>query len=100
MPNETCKCEAIIDNSRCNVAMKHIVMCVEQEITVNCNGYIFRETRNLKDSHEPGAGANDSTKHVRKIEVELGKIKFDAHGERKKKGVIKKVSEEDQFMMS
>ena len=99
-PHEICKCQSIIDNSRCEVALQDIRSAIEQEITIDCKGYKFRDVITLTDHHNHGAQAREAQPVVRNFEVDLGSIKFNPPEKRKKKGKAKAISREDHFMMS
>lgn len=75
-------------------------LAVEQVIEIHANGHHFRDVIVLTDKHEGGAPARHGETVHKELNLNLGNIKFVPPHERKKKGVVKAVSAEDQYMMS
>jgi hypothetical protein len=99
-PHEKVKADAIIDNSRCQIAMSNIRLAVEQEITINCGGHSWKKMYTLVEKTDTGVAANLAEPQYRFIEVDLSTIKYHAPTHHMKKGVQKAYSEEDIWMMS
>lgn len=100
-PHETATAEVNVDNTECQVKCTHVKLFVEQrlEISDKHKHHHHTVTRHLveQDFDGPDAGEGGWKKDMH---VDLGKIKYEVQEFRKKKGVQKKISPEDQFMMA
>lgn len=80
--------------------MTGIRIAMEQEITMHADGHQWRDTITLISKEEGGVGAKEDDKKKKTLELDLSKIKYHVNSTKKKKGVVKNVSPEDQYMMA
>ncbi|CDW76085.1 UNKNOWN [Stylonychia lemnae] len=99
LPYEKCKTQILLDNSRCNIALKTVRFCIEQEIVINCNGHVYRGTKVLKEKHDDGVPARHPQISEREIEIDLSEIKYPVPEHRRKRGQLRKVTPEEAFQM-
>lgn len=88
-----------MNNANCNVALQHVRLALEQEISIHADGHHWRTTRELTRKEEHGVGARHATVEERNLELDLKTIRFEVPPQKKKKGVMKPLSQEDIFMM-
>ena len=98
-PIETAKALLTIDNSQCAVGVKEVTFAVEQRLHIRADGMDNHSSHELIKQIVGGPGPNEPETQVA-MELDLSQIKYEVDGERKKKGVLKKRSPEDQFMMA
>lgn len=79
--------------------MSKIRIAMEQEIELQADGHHWREVNTLIAKDEDGVGANHGDKVEKTLKLDLGKLKYPIKTQKKKKGVVKNVSIEDQYMM-
>jgi len=102
-PMETAHAKVKIDNSECQIGCNDVKFFVEQRLTIRAgsgwsNHQHCIEKKLVSDKkHGPAAGEGD---YEATMDLELDKIKYTVEDFKKKKGVQKKVSPEDRFMMA
>ncbi len=99
-PNEHANCLVELDNSTCDLRMTGVTIAVEQRISLKADGHSLTDTFTLNSEHADGADARQAEKLVRNLSLDLKEIKYEMPKEKKKRGVMKPVSMEDQFMGS
>lgn len=100
MPNEFAEGDIKINNEHCQLNVAHVRFYVEQRLTVRIGHHSHTYTNKLIErtaDNPPAAGQADWSQHMA---LNLAEIKYEVQKEKKKKGVTKPVSKEDQFMMS
>lgn len=80
--------------------MNNVRLAVEQEITIRCGGYVFKDMITLAERHEQGVPAKAPEDVYKYIEVDLNTIKFTPPVTRDWKGSQKAYSPEDMYMLS
>lgn len=100
LPNEYVRSRVALDNSQCQLNMKHVRLAVEQVIHIHAQGHNYSDTITLVHKDESGVNAKFIDKVHKELEVDLGKIKYPAPSHKKKMGKQVPVSLEDAFMIS
>ena len=101
-PTDVFETLVVILNFNCNVAMTSLILTLEQEITLLCDGKEYKEIITLGEKVEPGAAANQVEGVERQLKVDLSQIRFDCNDNiqsRLKKGKQKPYSDRDREMM-
>ena len=106
-PQEIAKAMIHVDNTRCQLAVTRVKFFVEQRLTIRGRGgilfggaHVYNTTRKLveRDVAGPGAGVGN---WQTELLLDLSQIRYEVVGEyKKKKGVQKRLSPEDRFMMA
>lgn len=99
LPNEHCEGSIKVNNEECKLAVSSVQFFVEQRLTVKAKNHSHTYTHRLVEQAVagPGPGVGD---WQTQLALDLSKIKYEVADMKKKKGVQKKVSPEDKFMMA
>lgn len=91
--------ELKIDNSQCKVAVKEVRFSIEQVVKQRIGNHTHTEKRTIIKQNCAGPGASEGD-WKKDMQLDLAKIKYEVATEKKKKGVMKKISKEDAFQMA
>ena len=98
-PQENAEGEIKIDNSECGVGVSKVSFSIEQVIKQKIGGHKNTEVKTIIHREIDGPDANEGD-FKKEMELDLSKIKYEVADEKKKKGKMKKISDEDKFMMA
>ena len=88
-----------IDNSQCNLAINSVKISVRQELKQKIGKRRHEDVNIIIDNEIKGPAAQQGD-FKETIAVDLSKIRYEVATERKKHGVMKKLSQDDQFQMA
>lgn len=102
-PNEIAIATAKINNKDCQIAVKEVRFCLKMMVELKTHGAFggdrFNKEYIYARSSIVGPGAGDE--HFKnEFQIDLSKIKYDVIKEKKKKGEMRTIAPQNQFMMS
>lgn len=99
VPTEMCRGKVHVDNSNCQIAANRVSFYIEQRLRVEAGHHSHTYSKRLvnKTIEGPAAGQGE---WFSDMELNLNDIRYEVAKEKKKNGVMKPISKEDQFMMA
>jgi len=98
-PQETAHGQIELDNSSCQARCMRVTFAILQQFSQKIEHHTYRDTITILDSSSEGPAAGQGDWKQESV-LEMSKIKYEVADMKKKKGVQKKVSLEDKFLMA
>eukprot|EP00347_Sterkiella_histriomuscorum_P000383 403376073 len=99
-PNENCRAQVTLDNSKCTLRMNQVRFVVEQHISIHAGWDTYSTIYNLSTKNETGLEARHSKPEIKQFDLPLSTIKYDVGQDKKKDGTFKMRSDEAMFFLS
>lgn len=98
-PHEVAHATVNVDNSECKLKVTEVNLFVEQRLTITHGHHNHVVTNHLVEQKVDGPAALEGD-WKKEMDVQLDKIKYEVQEFSKKKGVQKKISPEDVYLMA